>query len=69
MAIPERVNEYIRKASPKALCDDCIKDGVGLSVRQQAHRVTSTLATTERFVREIGECTMCKHTKKVIRFV
>ena len=67
MLIAERVNKFITDHMPDAFCDDCIAEELGLSRRQQAHRVTSALATTADFRREVDSCSLCGKEKKVIR--
>ena len=67
MLIPERVNKFITDHMPDTFCDDCIAEQLDLSRRQQANRVTSALATTDNFRREIDSCSLCGKEKKVIR--
>lgn len=62
-----RVNEFISKQRPRAICDDCIAESLELSRRQQSARVTGALETTSDFVREFYECAMCGNEKKVTR--
>ena len=62
-----RVNEFITKRKPLAVCDDCIASSLHLSRRQQSARVTGALETTSDFVRETDECSICGAEKKVIR--
>jgi len=66
-SIAYRVNDYVTKLRPRAVCDDCIADALALSRRQQAARVSGALETTSDFVREIDECVTCHNVKKVIR--
>jgi hypothetical protein len=68
LTIAQRVVAFLRENAPAAFCDDCIADRLGFSQRQQANRVTGTLALTARFRREIGACSLCSQTKKVIRY-
>ena len=65
--IAERVNAYISAARPKAFCDDCIAEALGLSQRQQSARVTGALETTSDFERSVDSCGTCHDLKKVIR--
>lgn len=69
MTIAERVNDYITRYQPKAFCDDCLHAELGLSLRQQAHRVTSALGTTNDFRREKDTCSLCGALKMVTRRV
>jgi hypothetical protein len=66
MTIPESVNNFITKHRPDEFCDDCIAEQLRLSRRQQAHRVTSALATTDCFRREKDICSLCGSEKMVI---
>jgi hypothetical protein len=65
--IPTEVNRFLTKNAPEVYCDDCIATILGLSRRQQAHRVTSALATTPSFRRWKGVCSVCGKDKMVIR--
>ena len=56
---PECVNAYITEGKPDAYCDDCIADGIGEPDIGQVSLTASTLATTDRFNRSIGECAIC----------
>lgn len=62
-----RVNEFITAQKPRAVCDDCIAASLHLSRRQQSARVTGALETTNDFVRETDQCSICGSEKKVIR--
>lgn len=65
--IASRVNEFITGQRPQAVCDDCIASRLHLSRRQQSARVTGALETTTDFEREVDQCAICGHDKKVIR--
>jgi hypothetical protein len=54
--------------APDPVCDDCISDRLGLSVRQHANHKTRELAGSSGFERELGDCVLCASTKKVIRY-
>lgn len=60
---PERVNAFVTKGQADAYCDDCIAEGLDLPSSQQVALVTSTLVTTDRFNRSIGECAICGMVK------
>jgi hypothetical protein len=65
MHLAYRVNAYITKRRPEALCDACIARA--LDVRhQQANRVTMALETTSDFDRGNGVCADCGKEQKVI---
>lgn len=65
-AVLERVRKLIERLSPAAVCDDCITDRLGLSVRQHANHKTRELAGAHGFERKLAACALCGTTKKVI---
>ena len=68
MTVLEDVQAFISARSPKAICDDCIADGLKLSVRQHANHKTRELSKLKGFDRREGTCSICgDHNKKVIR--
>jgi hypothetical protein len=67
MTIAERVSDWLKQKKSARFCDDCIKEELNLSRRQQAFRVTSALGTTSEFERQTGDCTSCGKEKLVIR--
>lgn len=68
MTILDDVSGFIKAQSPKAVCDDCIADGLTLSVRQHANHKTRELARQFGFDRHRDVCSMCKDTKLVISY-
>jgi hypothetical protein len=68
LSVPQKINDYITRLRPKAVCNKCIAAGVGLS-NDAAHpaQITGALATTSDFTQERGQCSICKSDKKVIR--
>ena len=64
MIIAERVNDFITKRHPMAICDACIAQSLGL-LHQQANRVTMALGTTSDFDRGNGICVDCGKEQKV----
>lgn len=66
--VQERVQDFLVQRSSNAYFDDCIADQLNLSVRQHANHKTRELAKLRGFKRDIGECTFCKGSKKVIRY-
>jgi hypothetical protein len=60
--VAQRVNEFIKKRKPAAICDLCIVRGVRLRRRAHANQITAALATTSEFVRTKGRCQMCKQS-------
>ena len=68
MTVLERVRELLIKNSPMAICDDCIKDMLGLSIREHANHKTRQLASMPKFDRRMDVCGICGSNKKVIRY-
>ena len=68
MTVLDNVRDLIVKVSPEALCDDCIKDNLKLSVRQHASHKTRELAPVSGFDRREDACSACGKTKLVIRY-
>jgi hypothetical protein len=48
-------------------CDTCIQERLGLKWRQQVQLITATLAVTESFKRDLGQCCTCHEVKQVIQ--
>jgi hypothetical protein len=69
MTVRDEVAALIVRLSPDPICDDCIADKLGLTVRQHANRKTRELAGTNGYERRLDPCTMCGTTKKVIRHI
>ena len=69
MTVLDQVKDFIVSRAPKATCDDCIADGLRLSIRQHANHKTRELAEAYGFDRHFGTCTICKREKKVISYV
>jgi hypothetical protein len=67
MTVLDDVRALILRLSPQAVCDDCIADRLGLSVRQHANHKTRELAGTEGFERRRDRCSLCDGDKLVIR--
>jgi len=63
----EQVRAFVERLRPDAVCDDCIADRLGLSVRQHANHKTRELAGSSGFHRQVDTCTLCGSRKKVIR--
>ena len=62
----DRVRAFVSRLAPEAVCDDCIAERLGLSVRQHANHKTRELAGTQGFVRAKGPCSLCGEDKLVI---
>lgn len=63
----DQVQALIDRLQPDAVCDDCITERLGLSVRQHANHKIRELAGTAEFERQLDECALCGLRKKVIR--
>lgn len=67
VTVLDEVRALILRLSPDAVCDDCIADRLGLSVRQHANHKTRELAGTAGFERQKARCSLCGVDKLVIR--
>ncbi|UYY57026.1 hypothetical protein [Sphingomonas sp. S2-65] len=67
MTILDQVRALIERLAPEPVCDDCITERLGLSVRQHANHKTRELAGSGGFERRLDPCSLCGVTKKVIR--
>lgn len=68
MTVLEDVSDFIKARPPNAVCDDCIADGLELTLRQHANHKTRELARQAGFTRHRGVCSICKNTKLVISY-
>ena len=66
MAVLDDVRTFVARLSPQAVCDDCISEKLGLSVRQHANHKTKELAGSGGFERRKGPCSLCGSDKLVI---
>ena len=67
MTVLNAVRGLVSRLSPDPICDDCITERLGLSVRQHANHKSRELAGTDGFERGKDRCTICGSTKLVIR--
>lgn len=67
MTVLDQVRGLIVRLSPEPVCDDCIAERLGLSVRQHANHQTRELAGDHGFERSKHVCMLCGATKLVIR--
>ena len=67
MTVLDDVRRLIERLSPEPVCDDCIAERLGLSIRQHANPKTRELAGTDGFERSKDACALCGATKLVIR--
>lgn len=68
MTVLGDVSDLIKRISPSAICDDCITDKLGLSVRQHANHKTRELSVTRGFDRRKDICSGCGADKLVIHY-
>lgn len=67
MTVLDDVRALLERLSPEPMCDDCISERLGLSVRQHANHKTRELAGAHGFERGKDACALCGETKLVIR--
>ena len=67
MSVRDLVASLISRLAPAAICDDCIAERLGLSVRQHANHKTRELAGSDGFERRKDRCSLCGQEKLVIR--
>ncbi len=67
MPVLDDVRKLVSRLSPDPVCDDCIAEKLGLSVRQHANHKTRELAGSGGFERAKGRCSLCGADKLVIR--
>lgn len=69
MTVLENVSALITRLSPSPVCEDCVAEKLGLSVRQHANHKTRELAGTDGFERRRDICSLRFSEKVVIRRV
>ncbi|MES1974280.1 MAG: hypothetical protein V4472_17620 [Pseudomonadota bacterium] len=69
MTVYDDVRALIVRLAPEPICDDCVAELLGLSVRQHANHKTRELAGSNGFERRKDICSMCFGEKLVIRRV
>lgn len=69
MTVIDDVRALIDRLAPEPICDDCVAERLGLSVRQHANHKTRELAGSNGFERRKDICSMCFGEKLVIRRV
>lgn len=62
-----RVRALVERLAPAPICDDCVTETLGLSVRQHANHKTRELAGTGGFERRQDICALCDAAKMTIR--
>ncbi|HEY5256844.1 MAG TPA: hypothetical protein VIJ12_00535 [Candidatus Baltobacteraceae bacterium] len=63
--VSDRIGRFLQETSPDAVCDDCIAQRLGLSVRQHANQEARRLASAPHFRRVHGRCALCFGDKLV----
>ena len=69
MTVFDDVRALIDRLASEPICDDCVAERLGLSVRQHANHKTRELAGSNGFERRNDICSMCLGEKLVIRRV
>ena len=69
MTVFDDVRALIDRLAPEPICDDCVAERLGLSVRQHANHKTRELAGSYGFELRKDICSMCFAEKLVIRRV
>lgn len=69
MTVRDEVRALVLRLSPQGICDDCIAERLGLSVRQHSNHKTRELAGIGGFERRKDLCGLCGAEKLVIRKV
>jgi hypothetical protein len=65
-SMSDRVSAFLTAQRPSRFCGDCISESIELN-RSDVHKSSSALATTDRFHRALGICSMCGKKKTVIQ--
>ena len=63
----DHVRALIERLAPARICDDCVADRLGLSMRQHDNHKMRELAGSNRFERRKDICSMSYGEKLVIR--
>ena len=67
MTVLDDVRALITRLSPAPICDDCVAEKLGLSIRQHANHKTRELAGANGFERRRDICSLCFNEKRVTR--
>ena len=67
MTVLQDVERLVSRLAPDGICDDCISERLGLTVRQHANHKTRELAGSAGFERIKDACSICGNEKLVIR--
>lgn len=63
----DRMRGLIERLAPEPVCDDCITEQLGPTVRQHANHKSRELAGRSGFERQLSACSLCGTGKKVFR--
>lgn len=63
----DRVEAFVHRLAPAAICDDCIVERLSLGALHQASLRTRELAGSHAYERCQGTCALCGESKDVIR--
>ena len=67
MSKAEHTASFLKTSDDRAYCDDCLITLMGLSGPAEAEQAINSLAGTEGFARELGECCLCHERKQTTR--
>jgi hypothetical protein len=65
MLVAQRINDFIT-AHGQPICDKCIMETLELTAHAHSAQITGALGTTSDFMREPGQCSLCKNERVVI---
>jgi hypothetical protein len=68
-SVPQKISDFLVRRQNRMYCDTCIQERLGLKWRQQVQLITATLAVTDAFKRDLGQCCTCQEVKQVIQAV
>jgi hypothetical protein len=68
-SVPQKISDFLVRRQNRMYCDTCIQERLGLKWRQQVQLITATLAVTDSFKRDLGQCCTCHEEKQVIQAV
>jgi hypothetical protein len=68
-SVPQKISDFLVRRQNRMYCDTCIQERLGLKWRQQVQLITATLAVTDSFRRDLGQCCTCHEEKQVIQAV
>ena len=63
----ESTARFLQTSGDRAYCNDCLTMLMGFAALAEAEGVTNSLAGTDGFIREEGECCLCHERRQTIR--